>query len=580
MSVSKLFQVVIVFTGAAVSILVFPPVFDPINTVKLLTLLFGSWIGWILFISINKPSYTKLVDKLAIILAVSFIGLALISFLVNGQSFQNAALGAWGRNNGLYSYIALISLFLFLSHFGNIYSAKLIINSLTLIAFIFSIYAWLQYYKIDILHNIYPWYNYDLTLALTLGNSNFASVFLAFLFTASIGYVLDSSNKNYLRFITLLPISLLIGLVQLLDSQGQIIFALGFLLVVGFWLTFNQNLNLKRLKYVWWPGSILIGILGILGLNGVGIFGERLSDAFINLKDRFYHWQTAVNMMKDHLFFGVGIDNFGQWQRRYRSLESIEYRGTPMSGTDNAHNVFLQFGATAGLPLLIVYSLIILLIFWRSIVALRVNSEKALVGSLFSVWLCYQVQSLVSIDQIGLSIWNWIIGGALVGLSRHSQPTKDLPSETKNNHLNSVQLRKRLKIFLVAIIMSIPLINTMQAIQKENSVFRQLQVLPPRANSNEFNPVSIAIVEKTIKLYDPKLRMTVAEVLGKYNYVESALKIAEQTTRDFPEYIGGWEVVASIYEVNNMPDKAKYARSKTIELDPLNQIFKDKLVNK
>ncbi len=34
--------------------------------------------------------------------------------------------------------------------------------------------------------------------------------------------------------------------------------------------------------------------------------------------------------------------------------------------------------------------------------------------SLTTVWVCYQLQSIISINQIGLAVWGWILGAAII----------------------------------------------------------------------------------------------------------------------------------------------------------------------
>jgi hypothetical protein len=38
--------------------------------------------------------------------------------------------------------------------------------------------------------------------------------------------------------------------------------------------------------------------------------------------------------------------------------------------------------------------------------------------SLTSVWLCYQLQSTISINQIGLAVWGWAFGGAIIAYEK------------------------------------------------------------------------------------------------------------------------------------------------------------------
>ena len=75
----------------------------------------------------------------------------------------------------------------------------------------------------------------------------------------------------------------------------------------------------------------------------------------------------------------------------------------------------------------------------------------------------------------------------------------------------------------------------------------------------------------------PKLRMIIADTLGSKGFIAEAFKLADQTTKDFPTFLTGWEIAASILEGNNQKSEAVIYRAKTVELDPLNQIFIDKL---
>jgi hypothetical protein len=39
--------------------------------------------------------------------------------------------------------------------------------------------------------------------------------------------------------------------------------------------------------------------------------------------------------------------------------------------------------------------------------------------ALITAWVCYQVQSIISINQIGLAVWGWALSGCLIGYERH-----------------------------------------------------------------------------------------------------------------------------------------------------------------
>ncbi len=75
----------------------------------------------------------------------------------------------------------------------------------------------------------------------------------------------------------------------------------------------------------------------------------------------------------------------------------------------------------------------------------------------------------------------------------------------------------------------------------------------------------------------PKLRVFIADTLGKSGFIEEALILAQATTDKFPREYEAWDIVASVNELNGYPDRAIQSRKKTVELDPLNEEIKLKL---
>jgi O-antigen ligase len=564
-------------TTVLVTVLVSPSLLEPINLIKLFSLSLGVGVaGLFLLQKLNKTESFK-VERFVFIIVACFLSLAFLSSIINEQDLYNSAMGAWGRNNGLISLTAFLLIFLIFSSVKNQFLPKFLLLNLVVLGFFLSIYAWLQHFNLDIISVLFPSYQPP-GITLTLGNSNFASAFLGLTFTASIGFALNSINTKSMRLAALFSGFIHIPLIPLLDTQGRIIFAVGGFIVVGVWLSTIPNRVWRKISYGYWAFSTLIGFLGLSGLFGFGIFSERLSDDVTNLKDRYYHWISALNMMKDNMFFGVGIDAFGDYYRRYRTEESIILRGTAMSGTDNAHNSFLQYGATGGVPMLIVYFLLILFIFWRSLKAFKLQSDKRLVGTLFAVWVGYQVQSLVSIEQIGISIWHWVLSGVLVNLSFESKSVTDKAQEKSVNTQKEIKILPKIimAFFSIGLIFS-SLFFVLPSITNDRQINRQLEILNS-ANSREQIVDSInTLLPLVLSSKQPKLRMTVADTLGRKGFIAEAFKLADQTTKDFPTFLSGWEIAATILEGNNQKSEAVYYRTKTVELDPLNQIFIDKL---
>jgi tetratricopeptide (TPR) repeat protein len=122
-------------------------------------------------------------------------------------------------------------------------------------------------------------------------------------------------------------------------------------------------------------------------------------------------------MFKEHVFTGVGIDRYGEYYRTYRDVDAALRLG-PSSVADYAHNAFLQLLATGGIVLFLAYLVMIIFVALAAIKGLRKfkGNEKALFGALVSLWLVFQIQAQVSIDQITIAAIGWVLAGAVVAL--------------------------------------------------------------------------------------------------------------------------------------------------------------------
>jgi hypothetical protein len=112
---------------------------------------------------------------------------------------------------------------------------------------------------------------------------------------------------------------------------------------------------------------------------------------------------------------GVGMDAYGTFYRQYRSENAATIMPGPEVASNAAHSVPLDFLAFGGVPLFVMYVGILLIGLISLIKVLhRKRDFDAVFLSLAMLWLTYQIQSLISINQLGLAIWGWVTTGALV----------------------------------------------------------------------------------------------------------------------------------------------------------------------
>jgi hypothetical protein len=196
------------------------------------------------------------------------------------------------------------------------------------------------------------------------------------------------------------------------SQQGFLIIAVG--LGVGIILDL-----FRKEKYLLALMASMLYVAGAI-LTSLGFFNVGPAASFIyqsSLGMRREYWFAAIQMIKTEPIFGVGLDNFGSFYRRSRSSDFAN--DSPGVVTDSAHNVFLDLGSGGGLFVLFAYLALVTYTFVRAYKVIRQNDPKDFVYViLFSIWIAYLVQSFISINNLGLAIWGWLLPGLLIGYQR------------------------------------------------------------------------------------------------------------------------------------------------------------------
>ena len=344
------------------------------------------------------------------------LSLLFIVFSMNSLVFSNAPLsqnlyGSYGRNNGLIAYISLLVILLAASLLREEGSYLKIVKVLFVSGIINVAYClWVLAFG-----DFMSWDNTYNNLLGTFGNPNFIGSFLAIISVASFVVAIDPSQKKRIRlFLGGLGLVSMLLMLYTDVQQGRIIFLLGVSIALGLSLRSRFNRTLLTSGYF---SFLFLGIMvAIFGVFQRGPLAPYIYQYTFSL--RLQYWKAGINTGIDNLFTGVGYDSFGDWYRRMREPQALITPGENIT-TNAAHNVFIDFFAFGGLPLFIAY--LGICTFTMYAIFSRFKNENRF-NSLFIVmslsWIGYQVQSLVSINQLGLAIWGWLLSGLIIGYVR------------------------------------------------------------------------------------------------------------------------------------------------------------------
>jgi O-antigen ligase len=527
---------------------------DPINPPKFLVLTVLGVISIGLVLPSLKFSKKMNRDRFISILMVELFTLGLVvAFLCGEISWKQQFFGVYGRNTGFVTYVSLTFIFLALV----IYFSKELLNksiiTLVVCGSLSSIYGLLQFLDLDPV----PWNNQYNPIIGFLGNPNFQSSFIGIasvaLFDRLFRYEASKIQKTFVVAGLLLNLFIV---VKSDSQQGLLVFMLGTSIVLlGHLSRLANKIYFRILTLV----VLVFGIVASMGLLQKGPFASVLYQPSVTFRGDY--WRAGIRMFRENLLNGLGLDSYGSFYRQYRDSVATLRRG-PEITTNAAHNVVIDLAANGGLLLVVPYILLIFFTIWLFIRALKVDSEdKSTLILVFSLWLCYQTQSLISINLVSLATWGWVLMGLSVGLSLYILREKAVAPEKVakvkgNSSSKEVSAGAIVFSFIYAILGTV------------------VGVLPLIGSATERSAIQSGSVEKVVEAAfkeprDPDRMNNLAAILGNGGYPEEALKIAKANVQEFPTSFVGWRIIT---QVNSAPPLDKeQALKKMRELDPLNQ---------
>jgi putative inorganic carbon (hco3(-)) transporter len=553
----------ILAAGSFITVFFWPFLVDPFNAPKSWILLCcGLWLfGMVAFQSVARWNNT--LDRTVIALSLMFLFFLLIALFETDEKLQGF-FGDYGRRTGFLCYLSLISFFLAvtfqfkITHIGLLDWYALVTGSVV------GLYGFFQHFKVDFI----KWNNPLNSVLSTLGNPDFAASTMSIFMVVAVGLLLNKSKNTNVRLwgaINTLLLALTIFFSQV--RQGLIAGLIGSTVIILSW----TSLRSKALAWFLAGLSIVTGILGFLGTLNHGPLKSFLYKQSVTFRGDY--WRAGIRMFKSHPWFGVGLDRYGFYFRQYRDSTQVLRRG-PEIISSAAHNVPIQLAATGGVFVVVCFLALNIFIFCRGILAIVTNKglSKIVVATYFGAWLAYEIQSLVSVDNIGISISGWILGGAVIAFSRTSDSTlsinlvnkiKSASVNRKRSLISTGHFPISLLCLFLGLVLCIPQYLS-------DSSLRSVQSLSP-TNSSQ-SKIYLDLVQKPTKYWftSAYTKFNVASLLAQHGFTaESRSFLGTLVTSDSRNY-DALNGLALLSEHDKSFPEAIIYRRKMILLDPWN----------
>ncbi len=534
---------------------------DPVNTPKLfiLGIVAAGTLGAVLY-RINREEIRNLRSPLLIV--SSFLLLGVSTLVTTDAPIAQSLYGVYGRNNGLLTYIFFGLLLVGGLFVSSRSTHKRIVDGLLLAGTINVLYCgWVLAFG-----DFLSWNNPYGNILGTFGNPNFIGAFLGMFFTTWVAVLLSKKSSRNFRIASIIVLPLTAVEIYLSRAiQGRVLMVGGTSIVLFFWIRYRYRSNTVLLAY-----SLFVTVAAGFALAGALQYGPLTSLIYkTSVSLRGQYWLSAWNTGNSNPWTGVGFDALGDWYRRMREPRAIELPGID-TVINTAHNVPLDILAFGGWPLFVSYlALIAITVISAVRFAVKLKEYDFLFIALFAAWICYQLQSIISINQIGIGFWGWLLSGALLSYVRLSKAEQkgDDPEKPKtvrkgtqgSQQVFSSNLVAGVSMIVGALIAVPPLASDMKWMNAQLS--RDALKLEATLDPSYLNPLN-----------NQKYFMTI-QIFEQSKLYDFSHKYALEAVAFNPNGYDLWKLLSLLQ--NTTEEEKKLALLNMRRLDPLNPNLKN-----
>ena len=543
------FVAILVITGT---------VTDPVNVTKLFALggVAAATAAVLLVFGLQELWASS---KLLVIFVGLFLAASMNSIFNSEAPLTQNIYGAFGRNTAFVAYLLLISVILSVAVLRRVDSFKYLIWGLLGAGFVNVFYCtW-----VIVFGDFIPWENPYGNILGTFGNPNFVGAFLGLFAASMVAFSFKKGSSIAVRMGA--AITFLFTVYAIIDSnaiQGRVVVVAG-LGVVGFYLVRSKFESIiAQVVYVLFIG--VAGIFALLGALQIGPLTQYIYKTSVSLRGQY--WQAGWNMGSDHPFTGVGFDSYGDWYRRARDTQALIMPG-PNTTTNAAHNVPFDVFAFGGWPLFASYIAILALSVIAIIKVTRRNRKyDAVFVTLTTAWTCYQLQSIISINQIGLAVWGWLFGGALIAYEVATRQKVDESQNVQSKSKRTLAKKKQGETVVTSTLLA-----------GVGAVIGLLIAVPPYSadakwrsalGSQDLNRIEAALAPGYLNPANSYKYANAVQLFESSKLFDTALKYAQIGVQFNPDNFDAWRVLYLISK--STPEEKALALENMKRLDPKN----------
>lgn len=184
---------------------------------------------------------------------------------------------------------------------------------------------------------------------------------------------------------------------------------------------------------------------------------------------------------------------------------------------------------------------------------------------MFATWVAYEAQSVISIDNIGLTNWGWLLAGSILAVAREKKYSPD------DNQSPPIFRFHRSNLNIISSFIMIPAVIFALYFTKGESEMWKARVLGEATgfqSSEQLKSQILKVVQTP--LLDPMWKIVCADYLSQMGDFASGSKLIDEILQKDSRNLDALQVGSRIYAAENKTESAIKLQIRISEIDPYN----------
>jgi hypothetical protein len=209
------------------------------------------------------------------------------------------------------------------------------------------------------------------------------------------------------------------------------------------------------------------------------------------------------------------------------------------------------------------------------------SNQRIISLGLLSAWIAFQAQSVISIDNIGISVWGWLLTGAIFGLASRRELQKNSIEQLKSSRTSKNQITV-LPFFTSTFVLIPSLILSVLLVRIESNTFMARNVLENYAaqadKNSAFSQQLLRLLDQhssyvlESQIADPNYKLQVAFNLFNSGKQQESIRVANELVRSNPRNLYALDAVALLSREIKDPTTEIEARKSIEKLERVDKL--------